>query len=127
MEAKIKCSCCGGTELSRCLVWGSCYEGSCRFESETTYACNNCGHIEWFLNTSYLVKQDDERLAESARVLAEKEKKEQQIRRLESEINALQALIRDENQRVKTVNEAKDKLTRLKEELRSLGNAPKSL
>jgi len=129
MDEKIKCTHCGGLELVPCDIsiegWGVGERVTGSVSNASTYFCKKCRHVEFFLSATEI------------QAIAAREKKEADLREqvrqyeqkraaLQKEFEDLQRVISDENQTVKAVNDAKQKIMGIENELRSLRNPDNS-
>lgn len=123
MVKKMKCTNCGGNEFIECVIstdgMGVGDRVTTSVSNASTFACRQCGHIEWYLSEQAF-KAHDQREKQKTEYQAELAKYEQKKRSLESEIERLRKIIADENQTVKAVNDAKAKLGDLEYELMNL-------
>ncbi|MDY0236632.1 MAG: hypothetical protein RBR71_11410 [Gudongella sp.] len=115
-----KCLACGGTNLvpySPCKVL-TCGEIGFDYLTES-FACVNCGHIEFYAIQSKLDKQLEHNKKEEERkkLAAEYDK---QIEAKKAELEKLRSIIADENQTVKAVKEAENKIVDVENEIRGL-------
>lgn len=117
----MKCSVCGSEKLFEMSIINSNIlrtEGSVK-QSVISYACEECGHIELYATQEMINKhRETVKLEEEREIKLENLKKK--LASVNEDIDRLEAIIVDENQTVKTVNEAKSKLNELKKELRDL-------
>ncbi len=117
----MKCSVCGCNNLFEVRIIDSeILSGYGVVEqSVKSYACEKCGHVELYVSQEYLDKRNRQ-----IRLKKEHEAKiaelKQKIAAKESEIENIKKIISDENQTVKTVREAKEKLDKLESELQQL-------
>ena len=123
MGEKMKCTHCGGLELAPCNIsiegMGVGDRVTGNISNTSTYFCKKCRHVEFFLSETEI------------QAIAVREKNEadyrEQIRQyerekaaLEKEFEVLQRIISDENQTVKVVNDAKQRIADIDNELRTL-------
>jgi len=119
MDKKMKCTNCGSHELVRCGIPSEGGGELVSVRNAETYACKQCRHVEFFL------------LETEIQAIAVREKKqadyedqvkqyEQKKAALQKQIDELRRVVSDENQTVKAVNEAKEKVMQLENELRNL-------
>lgn len=123
---KLKCLSCGcerefvDIKLAEVLILSDCGNYS---QTVKAYACTECGFVQL-----YDKEQVNKRLKEMKNEEEFSKKLEEynnKISALQEEIKKTQVIIEDENQTVKTVREAKDRLVKLKNELEWLkGNRP---
>ena len=117
--AEKKCPYCGSTSFVQIplVVVSGLDVGST--ENVTTTACVECGHVEIIAKPEVIqktldsIKQREEKDAKIAEI-----KKE--IDATKKEIDRLKKVVVDENQTVKAVREAKDQITHLGNQLRTL-------
>lgn len=125
----IKCSQCGGTEFfqsDRHILqdeWTSIspFDGSYGTYAPTVdvYVCESCGHVEIFVCDELKKKREDDIKRQKRKKVFEQGKKSQ-IERLEKEIEELEKIIVDDSNSVKLVNESKEKLVQVKEQLKKV-------
>ena len=118
--AERKCTACGSTELfpfDLVNLGDVIVEGNPRFQYES-FACKNCGHIELYADSTAVEKYWSD--------LKAKEEKAARISELENELAELKkrkvelhSIINDENQTVKAVNQAKQDIVHIDNEIRS--------
>jgi len=98
-------------------------DGSTYITNTETFACKKCCHIEWFVNED-AIQIAFQQYEHNRKHTIEHKKKLTRLKikksNLENKINKLNNIISDENQTVKTVNEAKLKLQSLINELSNL-------
>jgi predicted nucleic-acid-binding Zn-ribbon protein len=124
----MKCSQCGGTKFLDIQVsFGGCNafsgDGVEYPRTADSFVCEKCGHIELFIEkatlTAYYEKVKQDKELEQAQKIYNQERK-----KLQGEITRLEILIKDENQTVKTIKDAKEQLNRLQNELRLMSLRP---
>lgn len=114
----MKCLLCGKEKFFKVKIIDNQVIATEGYVSQTVdaYACENCGHVELFVSQDVINKH-----FQSIREENEKQERrkllQDEITRLKSEIKKLTEIVADENQTVKTVNEAKLKLKELQNEL----------
>ena len=83
------------------------------------YICKKCGRIELYgLKAKFAIEAQEQ---EHAKKEEEKAKAENRKAFLLKEKERLEALIKDENQTVRAVNQAKEELEKVRSELRDMG------
>ena len=117
----MKCPNCGGVEFGDYDIGHShCVEGQF-ISSVNAYVCLNGGRVELYAKQEILdqrmakLKKEQEAAAEATRI-------NQQIEAKKQELEELRAIIDDENQTVKAVKEAQEKVNQVENEIRSLEN-----
>lgn len=117
----MKCSICGSENLFEISIINNQVLRTEGYVSQTvlSYACEDCGHIELYAPQEMINKRK-----ESIKFEKEREIKlinlNEKIAGVNDDINKLKTIIADENQKVKTVNEAKNKLNEAESELKKL-------
>ena len=121
MERKIKCTQCGNGKFFRTVLNTECTDGNCYGlqKHAVSYSCFKCGHIEWFVRNEILKAHiDAERKNELFKQkVANYERRRKELR---AQIIEVQRIVNDENQIMKVVNEARQKLAYLQNELQNL-------
>ena len=122
---KFKCSCCGNEEyVDANLYRFVTSDGDVNYKLDA-YACASCGHIELFMPKDLkdqLVKKKQEIEAHEKELKSRKSVLNMQLGRKKSELNDMIKIVRDENQTVKEVNNAKARIPQLEEEIKDLEN-----
>lgn len=80
------------------------------------YACEKCGRIELYMPESWIRQNIDAKKIDEDKKNFYAEKTER-IKKLKMKIDNLKEIINDENQTVKAVREANEKITELEKEL----------
>ena len=85
----------------------------------TAYACKKCRHIDFYVTNNVI---DEQTTREYQEIEYKKKSVEYEINRalLQQQIAEVNKIIRDDNQLVKVVNEAKELLSQLDNRLRTL-------
>jgi len=105
-----KCASCGGMELFATYLSGYEYTGGGGMD---TLACKTCGHINMFLSDAKIkAKTDADNVEKEIQKLLNEYENEKT--KLQKELEELEAILNDENQTMKVVNEAKDKIKTIK-------------
>ena len=105
----MKCTVCGSKKMFKVSV----FDGD---EAIRSYACADCGHVDFYVAQEII---EDYKKAERAtkeidkKAAAEKKK----IDAIIAEIQKYENIVTDENQTVKAVNAAREKIVELREEL----------
>ena len=93
----------------------NCSEGA--FISDVdAFVCLKCGRVEFYAKKEIV----DKRLAEAERkkeIEAERERIDQEIALKQKELSKLEAVAKDENQTVKAVREAEERIAQVKKEI----------
>ena len=102
----MKCTNCGSENLFETKAYLILFDAG--QTNVTTFACENCGHVEFFIYDSILKrhKQDVMRKEEIKKRQEEERRKKEEF---DLEIAKLDKIINDENQTVKAVREAQNK------------------
>lgn len=113
------CTACGSDQLKPISILHSCVCDGKVTQTVDSFYCTKCGHVELYARASEIekcLKQEADRKAfeDESRI------REDKIKSLELKIIELRGVISDENQTVKVVNEAKEKLRIAENELREL-------
>ena len=122
MSRNMKCTICGGQEFVDCVIstkGGLGDEVDTTVSNASTSACRQCGHIEWFLSEKTM---KDLVLREKQTIEYQKQLKEYEQKKaiLQEKIERFNKIIADEDQTVRTIKEAKEKIILLENELKSL-------
>jgi septal ring factor EnvC (AmiA/AmiB activator) len=122
---KFKCSCCGCNEyVDANLYRFVTSDGDVNYKLDA-YACQECGHIELYMPEdlkNQLVKRKQEIEAHEKEIKSRRSVLNMQLGRKKSELNDMIKIVRDENQTVKEVNNAKARIPQLEEEIKDLEN-----
>lgn len=116
---EMKCPFCGPSEFIEIPLISIFIDGTIYAENGTSMACTKCGHVEIKADLDMLKKILDREKTEqkNKEMIAELEK---EIQSLEEEKERLEKIIADENQTVKNVRIAKEKIASLNDDLHSL-------
>lgn len=116
---KMKCPFCGPSEFIEIPLISIFIDGTIYAENGTSMACTKCGHVEIKVDPDMLKNILDQKKTEqrNKEMIAELEK---EIQSIEEEIEHLEKIIVDENQTVKNVRIAKEKIASLNDEVHSL-------
>ena len=117
--AERKCPHCGSTEFVGIPLASVSGLDVGYDEYVSAMACVKCRHVE-LVAYPEVVEKELNRIKTEEKKAAEKVKLEKRIKEIKSEIDNLKKISKDENQTVKTVREAKEKIIQLEEELRAL-------
>ena len=121
MKNIIKCTNCGSTDFERKVYYTEHQldAGNFSLQGLNTYACKNCGHIEFF---DASLDTYDKEVKENIRLEEEKRKDElkKEILMVEDEIKKTNDIINDLDSTQRQVKEAKEKLPALRQKLESL-------
>ena len=121
---KLKCLYCGcekefvGVSLFDC--WIAADAGEIR-QKVQVLACTECGFIQMFDADKVQVNSVLETRRKEEEAKQRELERQEKIKKLNKEIADTKAIIGDENQTVKVVREAQEKLRRLEEQLSELG------
>lgn len=123
----MKCLRCGNDELHQITLEFECFEDLVFGPQRTAdaFACYKCGHIELKLSKEELERYH-EKVKQEAKEKAKKKRYEKLVKKLEKEAEELKKIINNENNTVKSVKEAQEKLIKINLELseanKELGN-----
>lgn len=116
---EMKCPSCGGTEFvpyELAIGMAGEYE-----EQVDAFACMGCGRIEVYARKNILDRKADQ-IRQAQRVQEERKEIDAEIAVKEKELEELKKIIGDENQTVKNVREAKEKMVEVQNRINVLRN-----
>lgn len=115
--AEMKCPSCGGTEFvpyELAIGMAGEYE-----EQVDAFACMGCGRIEVYARKNILDRKVDQ-IRQAQRIQEERNEVDAEIAVKEKELEELKKIIGDENQTVKNVREAKEKMVEVQNRINVL-------
>lgn len=122
--AEMKCPSCGGTEfVPYVLAIGMAGEYE---EQVDAFACMGCGRIEVYARKNILDRKADQ-IRQAQRIQEERKEIDAEIAVKEKELEELKKIIGDENQTVKNVREAKEKMVEVQNRINVLRSRKSSL
>ena len=113
----MKCPSCGGTEFvpyELAIGMAGEYE-----EQVDAFACMGCGRIEVYARKNILDRKADQ-IRQAQRIQEERKEIDAEIAAKEKELEELKKIIGDENQTVKNVREAKEKMVEVQNRINVL-------
>lgn len=116
----MKCTQCGNGKLFKIFnirLEGEADDRHTHIEHFDSFACDKCGHVEFYVSQEALDKYALKQKEDIAEAEFNKEKAET-IERIVSEIQNLKVFIADENNTVKAVKEAENSLAIKEQELK---------
>lgn len=117
--AEMKCPSCGGTEFvpyELAIGMAGEYE-----EQVDAFACMGCGRIEVYARKNILDRKADQ-IRQAQRNQEERKEIDAEIAAKEKELEELKKIVGDENQTVKNVREAKEKMVEVQNRINVLRN-----
>lgn len=122
--ADMKCPSCGGTEF---VPYGLAIGMAGEYEEQVdAFACMGCGRIEVYAKTNILDRKVDQ-IRQAQRIQEERNEVDAEIAVKEKELEELKKIIGDENQTVKNVREAKEKMVEVQNRINVLRSRKSSL